>query len=300
MAKSRAGGSRSYLRGKLGSDVYSIGKDGKGKKQQVVRALAETVKNPQTIAQMRGRMIMSTVMQAQSAMAFIVDHSFDGVPAGQPSISEFIRRNYELIKADVASHPSSGNSFGLVKYQEKGVHGGAFVVSNGNAQLPSNVEFNFDQLYPGINFTGLASGFTAGDFRSLLGLNVGDYFTLVHISSDPGRLIAHRIKIIDTLPDATVITDANANKLFEVESINDTDKNGVEFDVAADGQSLKVNTVTSSALGAGLILSKKEGGQWTHNKCTLDLGNQTMRWSADVALPTYPVGSERFLNGGDL
>ena len=78
-------------------------KDGKGKKQQVVRALAETVKNPQTIAQMRGRMIMSTVMQAQSAMAYIVDHSFDGVPAGQPSISEFIRRNYELIKADVAA-----------------------------------------------------------------------------------------------------------------------------------------------------------------------------------------------------
>lgn len=300
MAKSRAGGSRSYLRGKLGSDVYSIGKDGKGKKQQVVRALAETVKNPQTISQMRGRMIMSTVMQAQSAMAFIVDHSFDSVPAGQPSISEFIRRNYELIKADVASHPSSGNSFGLNKYQEKGVHGGAFVVSNGNAQLPSNVGFNFDQGYPGINFTGLTSGFTAGDFRSLLGLNVGDYFTLVHISESPNRLVAHRIKITDTLPDATVITDANANKLFEVESINDTDQNGVQFDVAADGQSLKVNTVTSSAFGAGLILSKKVDGQWTHNKCTLDLGKQTMRWSAAVALPTYPVGSERFLNGGDL
>lgn len=300
MAKSRAGGSRSYLRGKLGSDVYSIGKDGKGKKQQVVRALAETVKNPQTIAQMRGRMIMSTVMQAQSAMAFIVDHSFDGVPAGQPSISEFIRRNYELIKDDVAAHPSAGNQFGLVKYQEKGVRGGAFVVSNGNAQLPSNVEFDFDNLYPGINFTGLASGFNAGDFRSLLGLNVGDYFTLVHISDSPGRLVAHRIKITDTLPDATVITDANASQLFEVESINDTDQNGIEFDVAADGLSLKVYTVATSALGAGLILSKKVGGQWTHNKCTLDLGNQTMRWSADVALPTYPVGSERFLNGGDL
>lgn len=300
MAKSRAGGSRSYLRGKLGSDVYSIGKDGKGKKQQVVRALAETVKNPQTIAQMRGRMVMSTVMQAQSAMAFIVDHSFDGVPAGQPSISEFIRRNYELIKADVAANPSTGNQFGMNKYQEKGVRGGAFVVSNGNAQLPSNVEFDFENLYPGINFTGLTSGFKAGDFRSLLGLNVGDYFTLVHISSDPARLVAHRIKIADTLPDATVITDANASQLFEVESINDTDQNGVEFDVAADGQSLKVSTVTTSALGAGLILSKKVSGQWTHNKCVLNLGNQQMRWSADVALPTYPVGSERFLNGGDL
>lgn len=300
MAKSRAGGSRSYLRGKLGSDVYSIGKDGKGKKQQVVRALAETVKNPQTIAQMRGRMIMSTVMQAQSAMAYIVDHSFDGVPAGQPSISEFIRRNYELIKADVAAHPSAGNQFGQNKYQEKGVRGGAFIVSNGSAQLPSNVEFDVKDLYPGITFNGLKSGFTAGDFRSLLGLNVGDYFTMVWISRDPGRLVAKRIKITDTLADATVITDANASQLFEVESINDTDNAGLSFDVADDGRSLKVSSAPSSMEGAGLILSKKVSGQWTHNKCVLDFGDQELFWSADVALPTYPVGSERFLNGGDL
>ena len=300
MAKSRAGGSRSYLRGKLGSDVYSIGKDGKGKKQQVVRALAETVKNPQTIAQMRGRMIMSTVMQAQSAMAYIVDHSFDGVPAGQPSISEFIRRNYELIKADVAAHPTTGNQFGLVKYQEKGVRGGAYVVSNGNAQLPSNVEFSFNDLEPAIKFSGLTSGFTAGDFRSLLGLNVGDYFTLVWVSRGPGRLVAKRIKIIDTLADATVVTDANASQLFEVESINDTENAGLTFDVAADGTSLRIYSNPTSMDGAGLILSKKVSGQWTHNKCVLDLGDQTMRWASDVALPTYPVGSERFLNGGDL
>ena len=133
MAKSRAGGSRSYLRGKLGSDVYSIGKDGKGKKQQVVRALAETVKNPQTIAQMRGRMIMSTVMQAVGAMRHIIDHSFDNVPTGQPSISEFISRNYALIKADVAANHASGNSFGLNKYQEKGVKAGAYVIGSGSA-----------------------------------------------------------------------------------------------------------------------------------------------------------------------
>lgn len=300
MAKSRAGGSRSYLRGKLGSDVYSIGKDGKGKKQQVVRALAETVKNPQTIAQMRGRMIMSTVMQAQSAMAYIVDHSFDGVPAGQPSISEFIRRNYELIKADVAAHPSADNQFGLVKYQEKGVRGGAYVVSNGNAQLPSMVAFSFEKYQPAINFSGLTSGFTAGDFRSLLGLAVGDYFTLVWVSRNPGRLVANRIKIVDTLADATVVTDANASQLFEVETINDTEGAGITFDVAADGTSLKIYCNPSSIYGAGLILSKKVSGQWTHNKCVLDLGGMAMTFTADVALPTYPVGSERFLNGGNL
>lgn len=300
MAKSRAGGSRSYLRGKLGSDVYSIGKDGKGKKQQVVRALAETVKNPQTIAQMRGRMIMSTVMQAQSALAFIVDHSFDGVPAGQPSISEFIRRNYELIKADVAAHPSDGNKFGLVKYQEKGIRGGHYLVSNGNAQLPSMVSFSLAEGEPKVIFGDLKAGFTAGDFRTALGLAVGDYFTMVIIEAAAHGAVAHRLKVTDALADATVITDANAAQLFEVESVNAEDTDTLTFDVSQDGTKLTVATTPSSEFGAGLILSKKVSGQWQHNRCQLSVDVENLRYTADVALPTYPVGSERFLNGGDL
>ena len=46
MAKSKVGGTRAYIRGRIGSDVYSIGKTSAGKKQQVVRSLAEQVKNP--------------------------------------------------------------------------------------------------------------------------------------------------------------------------------------------------------------------------------------------------------------
>ena len=300
MAKSRAGGSRSYLRGKLGSDVYSIGKDGKGKKQQVVRALAETVKNPQTIAQMRGRMIMSTVMQAQSAMAYIVDHSFDGVPAGQPSISEFIRRNYELIKADVAAHPSENNTFGLVKYQEKGIRPGLFVVANGNAQLPSMVSFAVADFTPAVTFGGLAAGFTAADFRAALGLAVGDYFTIVLIESPTHGVVAHRLKVSETLAGATVITDANAAQLFDIESVNTNEMDELTFDVSQDGTKLVVSATGATLQSAGLILSKKVGGSWTHNNAVLVEVSGNHNYTADVALPTYPVGSERFLNGGDL
>ena len=140
MAKAKSGGTRSFLRGRVGSDVYSIGKDAKGNKQQIVRSLAESVANPQTLAQMRGRMIMSTIMQAVSSMAAIIDHSFDNVPAGQPNVSEFIRRNYALVKADVAAHPASGNEFGLNKYGEKGVKQGAYVVSGGSAANIAGVQ----------------------------------------------------------------------------------------------------------------------------------------------------------------
>lgn len=300
MAKSKSGGSRAYIRGKLGADVYSIGKDGKGKKQQVVRSLAETVKNPQTINQMRGRMIMSTVMQAQSVLSFIVDHSFDGVPAGQPSLSEFISQNYALIKADVAAHPSSGNQFGMVKYQEKGCRGGAYVVANGSAVLPSNVAFSCEDYAPEVQFTGLEAGFTAGAFRAALGLAVGDYFTLVWISTVGKPAVAHRLKVSDTLGDDVVISNANAAQLFDVESINAGTSDALSFALAAGGNALTVSANPTDMLGAGLILSQQKNGAWQHNKCTLIGLPTNVRYTADVALPTYPVGEERFLNGGEL
>ena len=131
MAKSKAGGTRTYIRGRVGSDVYSIGRDAKGKKQQVVRSLAESVSNPQTLAQMKGRMIMSTIAQAMAVLRPIIDHSFDGVVGARANISEFVSRNYALIKADVQAHAASGNLFGLNQYQEKGAKQGAYVISDG-------------------------------------------------------------------------------------------------------------------------------------------------------------------------
>ena len=120
MAKSKSGGTRSMIRGRVGADVYSVGRDAKGKKQQIVRSLAETVSNPQTQAQMRGRMIMATIAQALAALRPIVDHSFDNVVGARANLAEFTSRNYALIKSDVATHPSGNNYFGLNKWQEKG------------------------------------------------------------------------------------------------------------------------------------------------------------------------------------
>ena len=167
MAKSKNGGSRAYIRGRIGSDVYSVGKNGMGEKQQVVRSLAEQVSNPRTSGQMFGRMIMSTTMQAVSALTAIIDHSFDGVPKGQPSISQFIKNNYALIKADAQAHPSSANAFGLNKYQEKGIKVGKYLVSDGNQVLPSAVSCDEDQMI----ITLTAGTLTVGGLKAALGLS---------------------------------------------------------------------------------------------------------------------------------
>lgn len=288
MAKSKTGGSRAYIRGRIGSDVYSVGKDGKGARQQVVRSLAEQVSNPRSQSQMFGRMVMSTVMQAVSAMAPIIDHAFDGIAKGQPSISEFIRRNYGLIKADATAHPASGNSFELNKYQVKGIQCGAYVVSNGNASVPAAVDNTGGYLT--IDLT--SAGLTVGGLRTALGLNAEGYLTFLGISPGTG-FFYQRIHVKDSLADSTEITSANIATIFDIEGNVSVTPSlasyliSFEFEFEGDGKAY------------GLIVSDKVDGAWVHNKCTLSVSSLGTN-VADVVLPTYPTGTEQFLNGGDL
>lgn len=285
MAKAKSGGTRSFLRGRVASDVYSIGKDAKGNKQQIVRSLAESVANPQTLAQMRGRMIMSTIMQAVSSMAAIIDHSFDNVPAGQPNVSEFIRRNYALVKADVAAHPASGNAFGLNKYGEKGIKQGAYVVAGGSAADIAGVQLN------GTNKTlviALSAGATIADLRSALGIGTEDYFTAVCVTAD-GKFLYSRFHVSQSLASATEISADNIASVITLDG-------NVNVSLAFAN-----NTITATfgdfSANAGIIVSRKENATYKHNDVVL-VAPSAPAYTSDDALPTYPTGSQRFLNGG--
>lgn len=285
MARSKSGGTRSFLRGRVGADVYSIGKDAKGKKQQVVRSLAESVANPQTLAQMRGRMIMSTVMQAVSAMSQIIDHSFDNVSVGQPNVSEFIRRNYAAVKADVSAHPAEGNSFGLNSYGEKGIKQGAYIVSAGSALPATGIVVDGAAKTLSI---ALSAGATIADLRSALGLGVNDYFTAVAITADK-KFVFVRFHVATTLAADTAISAENISEVISTEG-------NISVSLAFASNTI---TATFGAFSAnyGIIVSRKENAIYKHNDCVL-VAVADPSYNSDTALPTYPVGTTRFLNGG--
>ena len=285
MAKGKSGGTRSFLRGRVASDVYSIGKDAKGNKQQIVRSLAESVANPQTLAQMRGRMIMSTVMQAVSSMAAIIDHSFDNVPAGQPNVSEFIKRNYALIKVDVAAHPASGNAFGLNKYGEKGIKQGAYVVAGGSAADIAGVQLNGTSKTLVI---ALSAGATIADLRSALGIGIEDYFTAVCVTAD-GKFLYNRFHVTQSLPSATQISADNIASVITLDG-------NVKVTLAFASNAITATFADFSA-NAGIIVSRKENATYKHNDVVL-VAPTAPTFTSDDALPTYPTGTQRFLNGG--
>lgn len=87
-----------HARGKVGDLVFS-----RSNGQQIVRARNSVVKNPKTTAQMIQRVKLYTVVTAYSAMKSIVDHSFQGVPVGQKSMSKFTQEALKVLTAKIAA-----------------------------------------------------------------------------------------------------------------------------------------------------------------------------------------------------
>lgn len=286
MAKSKNGGTRSMLRGKVGSDVYSIGKTSKGKRQQVVRSLAEQVANPQTAAQMKGRAIMSTVMQFVSAASPIIDHSFNGFAPGQPCISEFIRRAYQLIKADIESNPVSGNAFGINKYQEKGAKQGAWPISDGKGADLTGV--TFDATAKTIVIA-VGSTLTPYAIRQALGIGVNDYFTLCCLSED-GKFLYERARVFADMAADQEITADNIDEVFTMDGNN-------PFVATISGENI-VLTFADASDNYGIIVSRKVADGYQYNKVAL-AAVANPEWPYSVAIVTYPEGTKRFLNGGN-
>lgn len=288
MAKSKSGGTRTYLRGRVGSDVYSIGRDSSGRKQQVVRSLAESVANPQTQSQMFGRMVMSTVMQAVSALRPIIDHSFDGITGKQNNVCEFIRRAYSDIKLDAVANPAGSNKFGLNKYQEKGIKRGQYTVSNGQAALPTSLVLTAASGI--ITITMPSDAVTIAGLKSALGMTNEEYFTLVGISA-ANEALYERFRVNPTLADTTAISSSNIGDVFAVE--------GNAAATVAVASNVITITLASVATCCAVIISKKTAGGYVHNKAVLGAGTG-FDYNSDAATPTYPVGAENYLNGGDI
>lgn len=92
------------LRGKRGGMVYY-----RTGGEQLSRALNSNPHNPKTTAQAFQRMAFATVAAARAALAPIVNHSFEGVPYGTRSLSEFQRLNVKSAKAAAVANSATRN-----------------------------------------------------------------------------------------------------------------------------------------------------------------------------------------------
>lgn len=202
MGKSRQGGVFGYLRGKVGSVSYSVQKSENsksGKTVQVVRALPESIKNPQTASQTMQRMKLAPAQKFYNAFAQLLSNAFEGVAYGNAS------RQYFMSLAMAQNGP----------YVQRGV----------DRFLPANYPFSRGTLPTvaiapfngGVNVIKLeaiteAANPTNADLANALGVPVDTQITIAVVNNVNGVFVPSHIGYddrltIEQLPDGFITVD---------------------------------------------------------------------------------------------
>ena len=201
MARSKQGGAWGFLRGKVGGMSYSIlgaDKSGSGKKEQIIRSLPESVKNPQTAGQTMQRMKLAPAQKFYKAFSELLSNAFQGIAYGDAS------RRYFMALAMKTEGP----------YVQKGVDRfipAAYVFSQGS--LPS---VGIEPFEGGATVITLANEVAEGkttitnaEFAELLGVGEDYQLTVAVVNNVNGVFIPSYIPFdkrlqIKDLPEGTL------------------------------------------------------------------------------------------------
>lgn len=317
------------IRGRVGADVYQLGRTGAGSKQQIVRSMPEEVANPQSLTQMEQRMVLGTVAAAFKLLKPVINHSFDGVTAGIASISAFRKMNFPLVRDFCLNGADDGYQFSLNEWKERAALCGAYVVANGAKRFNTwagggwKIEPDTSDVYLEL----LASvpvkdnKIYLSDFKQAWQVGPDGIVTVVGIvatGAHSSRLGYYQLKFKQGLADNTVIAtfpnsgdepttkasvgdifdvDANLNPTISMYCVRDEDTQ-----MASIGPKLEGLEDADEQGGAyGLIGAWKTAKGYVHNYVRLDCtvtGSAHYRDNSKV-IDTYPRGKSAFLDGGD-
>lgn len=167
-------------RGSAGGFTYSKGING----EQITRAKADTVRNPQTKSQMAQRMLFSAIGHLASKFAFVVDHSTQGAAPRAQALAEFRSMNLKNLHDGtmkvIADKDPSDISYALKEYKGNGISYGNLQISAGDLPL-RQVIFNetMSVFVDGGVMIQTGSNMTWRQFLSNSGLLQGDWLTFI-------------------------------------------------------------------------------------------------------------------------
>lgn len=286
----------------LGQAIGSVGDItfSRNNGKQIIKAKPSQVKNPQTKAQMIQRVLLNTISQAYSKMVDICDHSFEGIPAGQQSMSYFMTRNLKLIRYTLSVVGDLDGSNPLCcPVGTNGLASNPYVIAKGS----------LSEIIPVVGSGAVSLALAANTYQAVLdatGLKRGDQLTIVTVSgSDLTTQKFHYSRIIldpvdesgEALPLSTAFVADGA-----IVSPNPRNENtghtyaftASEFDVSVSGQAIN--------MGACIASRQKEDGTWLRSNATLLLADgasigYNMQESLDLfAAGGISVESSRYLN----
>lgn len=262
-------------RGKIGDLVFS-----RNNGQQVVRARAAVVKNPQSEAQIVQRIILNTVAQAYSKMIAIVDHSFEGVQVGQQTMSAFMSTNLNRLRRTVSAyqqeHGSLNGIYSFCPLGAKELAINPFVVSIGslNPIIPAAFANNNDgEACVVLNVPGTPAELTYETFIEAFNLQRGDQVTFIQLTHDDvqGVMFGYNRIILDP-QDNQGIAASLASPLFVDGAVNYPNErnNGSFARVLYSDGSLLFSVGSGTPVAAAIIVSRQRAdGTWLRSNAAL-------------------------------
>ena len=299
------------LSGSVGKVTFRKGIKG----ETIASQKAEKVHNPNTEDQAYQRMCMNTAMKAYSAMKEICNHSFEGVPYGQKTMSAFIRENLFGIQNGYSGISQVLNQGFTAKGLAGGVAPRPFLVSKGSI--------------PHANIRSLSGGGkTWKQFKSIMNVKEGDQLTLVafispfNFSSEvdydeaaqiPFKFVYSRYLFKDTISDDLVIINGdqefiNNEALQEVEDPGDLNLVIRRGEMSSAGSYYVEVDYLSTAFyvnGYAAIVSRNVNGVWKRSVANLvwtdsDRINALGIYKTDRVLKTYNATPRKFLNNANV
>lgn len=280
------------------STFYKSAFDG----QTIMRAKAASVKNPNTVEQVRNRIFTKANSKAYAALKVIADHSFEGVPYGAKSMQQFLKLNYPIIASMAGQNVfplKSVNGLAIVGYQ----------ISSGT--LPSPASFENDGQTAQMNFSSsiaAVDNISAIQLANVLKVSLGDQVTAVFLATGPvdagnASDVVLCTRFAFKIPEeggSTVIKNGFMDKTIFAD---DNSYNGpVNFiaDTNRKKLSMVLTDVPDGVKLAGLIVSRKVGEQWKRSTSYLanTANNIGAAWK-DVMKSWSPSGT-RYLNQADM
>lgn len=297
-----------HARGKVGDVVFA-----RVNGQQVTRARAAVVRNPQTEKQMIQRIILNTVIQAYSRMSEICDHSFEGVAVGQDNMSKFMKENMSLLRKAVADYAAEHGSFdGCYAFVPKGLN--MFTPNNwkiATGQLPEVILSSVSPTDGAtIAITSAGAIPTYGEIIASLGLQRGDQLTFIgqELYTDGRAAFKFARVILD--PRESDGTQADITTPFLADGVvnKPSPRNeGADIAFTSAANELGFDLGDNSQFGAAVIVSRqKSDGTWLRSNSAIQLaesipyalvGAMDMQEAIDYALSGgIELESERYLN----
>ena len=288
----------------------------------IASARPASVKNPRTTAQMKQRMIFTTVQSAYKKMREIVDHSQEGVTYGAKTMASFMKMNLVELRKNYANGAFNlkGNSNVIAPY--------AFKIATGS--------LTFDQKILAIGNNIVDTAFTLGEktiatltyseLLSMLGITKGDQLTFVVCAGNYNKLVTdldyvqfsdtyfRPIRVVFSLSaaDTTLAfaADGHLNDAICDQTNSDFFYHDLIFGMNLD----KTLNFKDKAFGdyendkgwllygAAIILSRMVGSVWQRSETNLfveGIGDQKWMGGDDI-LESYNPKSNYYLNNATV